>query len=851
MKASNRLTRYDGLLCLSLLGLAVFSWLPDSYFRMVSWPWVLVWQGALLLVLSGGLWRLRRFEQPFYGLGFGFDWLAGGLLICLAVSTVMSSFPLLALQNSLLVVCYLVLIYGLRNSHLNPLRLCQGIVWVGAIAAIISLILWRPTPDMWLSDNFYTALRNRFPLGHHNFTGGYFVLVLPVAAGLTRLHSGWQRWFYGASSLLIAAALYASGSRGAWLGGLVLMVLTLGVNIVRAQGRARLGAILLSGLVLCFAVALLGSNPRVRSLVAVDGWNSPDSSSPGIVSDGPARDRFFMGQAALNIVTHRPLGLGPGNLGRVYERYRPIATGTGLNQVQQVHNTPLQIAAEVGLGGLAVYSGVIICMARLVNQCQTSLSSPQERQLSIAATSGFLGYGVSSLSDYQLENVPIAATLSVLLAALLMLGGSFKAPGLAQLLRRWGSLLLLATAALIVQIWLRSDLSLWMTHQGLVSIDRGELSRANDKFYTAAKLAPWEPTPSALGAQQLEELTKTAADETQSLLQEETLSFYQQSLKAAPNDIWFNQNLAVLARQLGNLPMAQSALARVVQLTPRSQNYSYYLLGLTYQAMGDTEAAIEALALECLINPQVLLLENWQQELSALRAPVFARVLHHYQAILLTLDSNHPLQTNLTNQIATLQWWDASDVRPQPANVQPANIQPANVSRLLLQALFLLEQNPDQAANLLDRCITDGSSPDGSKCRLLKAWLQPGYVPSYLNSAGLDSTEQERVRSHIATYRTPKAWLQSTTQPVFSNQRVALALLYRSHYAQKISSILIPEDLQQFSLPISLNLFSLRWPREFPPLDELVETIRTETLGLPHPTRNNFQLSSPSTFKAS
>ncbi|MEO0869755.1 MAG: hypothetical protein AAFY17_15220, partial [Cyanobacteria bacterium J06642_11] len=35
------------------------------------------------------------------------------------------------------------------------------------------------------------------------------------------VYSGWQRWLYGLSGGVIAAALYTSGSRGAWLGGIV------------------------------------------------------------------------------------------------------------------------------------------------------------------------------------------------------------------------------------------------------------------------------------------------------------------------------------------------------------------------------------------------------------------------------------------------------------------------------------------------------------------------------------------------------------------------------------------------------------------------------------------------------
>ncbi|MGD1953376.1 MAG: hypothetical protein ACFB14_27580, partial [Leptolyngbyaceae cyanobacterium] len=141
MGASNRVTVYDGLLGVGLLGLALFAWLPDSYFRMVSWPWVMVWQIALLLLMGGCLWQLRRFDQPFYRLGFGFDWLILALLLCLMISSAIASFPILALQNSLLVGCYVIVIYGLRYSRFSPWQLCQGLVWFGAIAAVVSLSL--------------------------------------------------------------------------------------------------------------------------------------------------------------------------------------------------------------------------------------------------------------------------------------------------------------------------------------------------------------------------------------------------------------------------------------------------------------------------------------------------------------------------------------------------------------------------------------------------------------------------------------------------------------------------------------------------------------------------------------
>ncbi|MGD1853121.1 MAG: O-antigen ligase family protein [Leptolyngbyaceae cyanobacterium] len=824
MGASHRLTVYDGLLGLALLALAVFAWLPDSYFRMVGWPWIIVWQSAFGLSAGLWVWQLRRRPAR---LGFGLDWLVLGLLGCLTLASATAEFPLLAVQNSLLVVSYIVLLYSVRNSQIRPLQLCQGLVWVGAIAAVISLALWRPTADMWLSDNFYDAIRNRFPLGHHNFTGGYFVLVWPLAMGLAWL--GRWRWGYGLLSVLIGAALYASGSRGAWLGGVAFVVVVLLLSIIRSRGKTRLGAIALAVIALGLIVVLLGTNPRIRALIV------PSEGTAGlVVSDGPARDRIFMAQAAGNILQHRPLGLGPGNLGRVYERYRPVAAGTGLHQVQQLHNTPLQLLSELGLGGGLIYIGAVMCLVRLGWQLQQTLLTPADRRLALVLCSGFIGYGVSSLSDYQLENIPIATTLILLVAALAKMGDD--RPLLSARSCRWLSLSLLVLVATTLQFWLRTDLAILLTHRGVDAIGQGEFSRADDRLYTAAQIAPWDPTPSALGAQQLSQLAPTTDEPA--VLQQEALALYQQALKSAPNDIWFNQNLAVLAWETGDTASAQRAIRKVLQLSPRSKNHSYYLLGLMYYTQGNTQAAIEAFALECLINPQVLSFESWYQQLAVIRQAVFSRTLNHYETVLAALSPDHPLADSLRTHIAAVRWW--SDI----ASTDP----PDSPERLLLRAMLAIENSPEEAAELLDKCLIESEGDaEFQRCALVRAWLQPDeFLTDYLQLADIDTAEKEALRSHIVTQRNFRNWLQSTTLPVANNQRVALALLYRNTYASRISSVLVPADLRQFALPVSLNLFSLSWPREFPVLDELVDALRTETLNLPHPTRNNYRLTDPS-----
>ncbi|MEO1744639.1 MAG: tetratricopeptide repeat protein, partial [Cyanobacteria bacterium J06629_9] len=255
----------------------------------------------------------------------------------------------------------------------------------------------------------------------------------------------------------------------------------------------------------------------------------------------------------------------------------------------------------------------------------------------------------------------------------------------------------------------------------------------------------------------------------------------------------------------------------------RSENYSYYLLGLTYLSQGQTDAAIAAFALELLINPGSITLEAWQQDLSALAAPVFARLQQHYQTLLAELA---PARANvLEQQLTAVRWWSGE------------KLSSSATTRPLMKALLKAEDNPEQAVEQINNCLQT-TPADQAACRLLKAWLQPEtYLPKFLEETNLSATDQAAVTSHITTHRDLTAWLRSTTQPVTGNRRFALALLYRNQYANQINQILLPGSLRRYTLPSSLRLLPLSWPREILPLDTLVETIRTEQLDLPHPTR--------------
>lgn len=154
--------------------------------------------------------------------------------------------------------------------------------------------------------------------------------------------------------LLLAAALYLSFSRGAWLGA----VAALGVTIAFAPRRLWIGiglmAIALALLLGLSSAGLLPSAINERLADAGELFQFRDVRGVAINDANYALiERLARWQAALNMLTDQPwTGVGFGNYQAVYERYRLINWPTPLGHA---HNIYLNVAAETGLPGLAAY----------------------------------------------------------------------------------------------------------------------------------------------------------------------------------------------------------------------------------------------------------------------------------------------------------------------------------------------------------------------------------------------------------------------------------------------------------------------------------------------------------------
>ena len=858
--------RLSWLLWPSVAVFVGFSWLPLSYFRMVGWPWILLWQGGFLALVIWLIVRLRQFQQPFYSLGHGLDGWLLTLMSVLAVSSLRSPFPRVALLNASLAVTYGLGIYAYRNwvdqSWLTRRRLGLGLVTVAAGVALISLTLWRPTADLWQSQNFMTAIRNHQPLGHHNFVGGYLGLMLPLAVAAALSLSGIWRWAAAASVGLITVALYVSGSRGAALGLVVWLLVTWIGGLVRADKthRWRWG---LMGLVTLGGVGLaLATNPRIR------GWFSTTGTP-----DGPTLDRWFMLRLGGNILQDRPLvGVGPGVMSRVSNLYRPIETGAGLDHIQQLHNTPVQLAGELGLPGLVLYMAGLFLIGRLWWRLWRLPLTAEDRYLLGGIGGAFLAYGVSSLTDYQLENIPIAGTLLALVVLLISLADAYGLPRVSQspsprnphpqslshgemdfetrfrppsphgrgaggegrivekeqvcgtevlpARRRWASLAVWAWVGLLLYLWLPFTLTVGFGAWADGAFYNQNINLADTRWHKATLLSPWDPTAAAVASEAFYDLDAMLGDsEAKDNVRSLVVDYAQQAQAAAPNDAWFNQNLAVLY-QPENPAQALPYAQRAVQIIPRNRNHGYWLLGELLLATGQAPEAIAAFTLEALVNPESLTYPLWEEPpLQAIYPAVVEQTLTEYDQLLTDLDPQAPGYSILYEIRAVLGWWVGQPLEPMDTD----RLRP------ILPVLFLAETNPVAALAQMEALIATDATPPNL---LLTAWLDPvTHWPTYTKAIG-DPSNINTLRLEETLDTQPlRDWLTSLPQRPDRSYRGALTFAYRNAQAKQMTQMLAPPRLKTHFVLRKLSLFQ-SWPREFPALDHRLVALQAEALGL-------------------
>ncbi|WP_460193585.1 O-antigen ligase family protein [Thermosynechococcus sp. FA-CM-4201] len=806
--------KQEGILLglLTAAGYAFFTLLPDSHSLMVAWPWVLLWQAALGVPL---LWFLQvlAYQRRVQPLGNGFDGVVLLLLLALAISGTWSAFPHQARWYGWALLGGIAVLYPLGAWLRTPERRWQIVRFQGYLTALVILVslgLWLGTtiaPAIFDTPQGLTPhlnvdtleLRNWAPFGHQNYVAGYLLLALPLV-GLLAIEAEtsepwWRsRWFWMAVLLLGLVTLYTTFSRGGGL-GLLAMVIPLGVGWIwyyRRQRRSWWGFLALVGL----AVVALANDRLRRSLVALlQGGQGSELAYRWITSIVG----WQMGAA------HPLKGNGLGSVPLWYQHYRPGWAGREAEWIYQLHSTPVQLWAELGLWGMAVLLlgvGLLVYWVIRYRRWWPNLEQ-REQRLAIALYLALWGYGVLSLTDFQLDNVGIGGLFLIeltLLTTLIRTGQGQPPPK--RLRVRWALSLVGVGLGIILMMvgWLTPIHRAWASSsEGFLALleTPPDWNRFTEKLFHAQELAPWESYyPLQLGWNYGQRGMMADNPEARTNLLRTAMVNFEKGIELSPYLEFGYSNLAWLYWRDANFGAAALTFAKAAQLVPAKRG-NFLGLGLALIGENQPQLATEALTLEVLRYPLFITSPAWRvAPLAPLYQPVLTAVTERYRQLEQEIPSDRPSGAYVRQVLTLLRWWQGEfppDTDPLAAWLQPL----ANPQETTLKAPATLQI-------------------------FLKAWDDPNHRRDLLASIWSGSPEQlEQIVRSMAGQPTPLDWLRSAAP--------AVAITYtRAGFGVNSRHIDGPQPTDFFiaidNLPM-VTLFASLWPDNYflPELDQALE----------------------------
>jgi len=772
---------------------ALFTLMPDSHSLMVVWPWVLIWQVGLLCPVLWGLgisFRARCFPQ----LGNNLDFGVGVVIASLIVTTIFAELPHPARWYSWASLCFIVALYTLNDWFDHPERRYRCLRWQGYLSLafiLISLTLWGtqtlfPELDrleqleaVGVSVRFDLSvleLRNWAPLGHQNYVAGYLVLALPLLAALAILEPGWRRWLWSSGIGLGLMDLYTTSSRGGWLGLLAVLLTALAIALLRSAipriwlVLSALGSVLV---VLLFIFA----NNRLRSLLlALFSGEGGGQFAYRLIT---MTTGWQMGKS--DLLT----GVGLGNVPWFYQEYLPDWAGYQAQLIYQLHSTPAQLFAELGLWGVLIQLGAVVLFGYLVWRWFATKLDSTDLIIAGSLFCALFGYLVVSLTDYQLDNVAISGTLVIYLAAI------------ASILRQKEFLTLpsapqLGLAGLgftvAVLIWLFPIHRAWqVSSQGFSALAQAEPNWEGfvERLTQAHNLVPWEPYYSYQLGWNLGERALTSANATQRQrlrlpfrkapaltvgqpfpglklrglrltvgqdLLAQSINWFEAGLKASRDREFGYTNLGWLQLNQGNPQEATQSFAQSAQLLPAKRGV-FYSLGLSLLAHNQTELAVQAFSLEVLRNPIFITSPLWT--LPGLQ-PIYPQVMASAIAQCSELLNSDNLSTELERDLHQIRgsflWWQG--------NLAGAKEDLQEYGSPLSQAVLKISAG-ETVIN-----VQETLSPSPAQ-QLLLAWVQPEQRSQHLQQAWIRARKEmipeerlEALLTSMTNAETFESWLK-------------------------------------------------------------------------------------------
>ncbi len=320
------------------------------------------------------------------------------------VSALASPRPLesLAAAKSLLVLAAFYVVLNALPDSAAARRFATvlfALVAVVALLAIAQVLGCPATPPAW-------PLLGRF-LRKCTRARGFFSIYMTLAGVITLV------------VLALLPRLLRAGRRLAWMTvGWIAGVTALGLTYVRGAWIAfgagvaaslllvrqrLLGRLVLIAAVLAVLFALPGALSRIETL--------------GTLEDNTTIDRLAMLEGGLALVRDHPLvGVGVGRVKDLYPLYAPDIAMR--RHTSHLHNTPLQIAAERGLPGLAAWLAVYVAFFRRAIGVLRAVPAAREgdRSLVLGCLIALGGFLVAGLFEYNFGDTEVLLVACSLMA---------------------------------------------------------------------------------------------------------------------------------------------------------------------------------------------------------------------------------------------------------------------------------------------------------------------------------------------------------------------------------------------------------------------------------------------------
>jgi putative inorganic carbon (HCO3(-)) transporter len=269
-------------------------------------------------------------------------------------------------------ISFAALFFILTQLCVNDHRLQRRIAWVLTVASAVAGLL--AIRNFLGGDAYLAAL----PFINASDTAFFLASVLPLSFWLLSAHVS-LRPIVLLSIGLIGAAILLSFSRGALLG------VAVGAIWHAFNHRRHLPILFVGALVgLIVAVGFARTNPEQVET----GFELKSQ-----VADENVASRLEIWKGAVRLAVTHPIGVGPGNFESYFfeaTRRPPSATGSLV-----VHNTYLDIAAEVGLVAMGLFLAyLVLTFRRLLAARREQLGPPEfasalTTSLVIALVAGF------------------------------------------------------------------------------------------------------------------------------------------------------------------------------------------------------------------------------------------------------------------------------------------------------------------------------------------------------------------------------------------------------------------------------------------------------------------------------